>query len=120
MNQVEGLSSAAKRRQAPSRVCTSDPVTCAAAIASAAAANSRRYDAVDPGYVSELANEPTITGILRDWTWREVEPSKGERDFWEIDAYLKAVKTLLTPKRLIIRIEDRTFGGQKGAVVSIT
>src|ERR1700733_15463116 len=79
--------------------------------------NSHRYDEQDFGYIRELANEPTVMGILRDWKWRDVEPKKGEYDFSEIDDYLNAVKKLPGSKHFIIRIENRTFGGQKGIVV---
>jgi hypothetical protein len=60
--------------------------------------NSHRYDDQDFGYIRELANEPTVMGILRDWKWRDVEPKKGEYDFSEIDDYLKAVKKLPEPE----------------------
>jgi len=79
--------------------------------------NSHRYDDQDLGYVRVLANEPAVMGILRDWKWRDVEPTKGEYDFSEIDDYLNAVKKLPGSKHFIIRIENRTFGGQKGIVV---
>jgi len=79
--------------------------------------NNHRYDDQDFGYIRELANEPTVMGILRDWKWRDVEPKKGEYDFSEIDDYLKAVKKLPNPKHFIIRIENRAFGGQKAMVV---
>jgi hypothetical protein len=114
--------------ETPPPVC-SDAASCAAVAASSATAikwhpghymsirNGHRYDAVDLGYVSDLANEPTVTGILRDWKWRDIELSKGKYDFSQIDDFLKAVRELPTPKRFIIRIEDRAFGDQKGTAV---
>jgi hypothetical protein len=79
--------------------------------------NNHNKDAADLGYVRLLANEPTVVGILRDWKWRDVETSQGVYDFSEMDAYVAAVQSLSTPKRLIIRIENRIFGGQTGHAV---
>jgi hypothetical protein len=54
---------------------------------------------------------------LRDWEWRDIEPSKGVYDFSEIDNYLKAVKSLPTNKRFIIRVENRIFVTHQGNAV---
>jgi hypothetical protein len=109
--------------------CSKDPASCAGTKSGPADAikwhpgqymsmrNSHRYDRVDLGYISELANEPTVIGVLRDWRWGDIEDERGVYDFSEIDKYLQALKALPTPKRFIIRIEDRAFGNQKSSVV---
>jgi hypothetical protein len=79
--------------------------------------NSHKHDAEDLGYVSLLANEPIVTGVLRDWMWKDIETSKGMYDFSEIDTYLNALKSMPNRKRFIIRIENRSFGGHEGSVV---
>jgi hypothetical protein len=79
--------------------------------------NNHKYDSEDQGYITQIGNEPTITGILRDWNWRDLETSKGVYDFSGIDTYLNTVKSLPTRKRMIIRIENRVFGKQTGTTV---
>jgi len=78
--------------------------------------NSHKYDDADQGYITQIANEPTIRGILRDWNWRDIETSKGVYDFSGIDTYLHTVKSLPSHKQMIIRIENRVFG-QGGTTV---
>src|SRR5580700_367397 len=56
--------------------------------------NNHKYDSEDQGYITQIGNEPTITGILRDWNWRDLETSKGVYDFSGIDTYLNTVKSL--------------------------
>jgi len=115
--------------QASAQPCIGDTVKCSSTSERLAGAikwhpghymmirNSHRHDAEDLEYVSLLASEPTITGILRDWTWKSVETSKGVFDFSEIDTYLRAIQNLARPKRFIIRIENRVFGAHTGSVV---
>jgi hypothetical protein len=120
---------AAPTPQALSQHCVGDPATCKASSANATTGikwhpghymsirNGHKYDSLDLRYVGMLANEPTVTGILRDWKWRDIETSKGVYDFSEIDAFVNALQSLPTPKRIIIRIENRIFGGHTGTAV---
>jgi hypothetical protein len=65
---------------------------------------SRHFQNID-----EIAREPAVKGVvLRIW-WYNLEKSKGSYDFSKIDAYLNKLKSLSTPKRLVIRIMDRKF-----------
>lgn len=77
--------------------------------------NSHKYDEVDQDYIKQIGNEAAITGVLRDWNWRDLETSKGVYDFSDIDEYLKTVAAV--KKHLIIRIENRVFGAQTGSAV---
>jgi len=43
----------------------------------------------DQRYISQIGGEPTVTGILRNWNWRDIETSRGVYDFSSIDTYLK-------------------------------
>lgn len=59
--------------------------------------------------IDEVAREPSLQGVqIRIW-WHQLEKSKGVYDFSSIDAYLSKLKSLSTPKRLVIRIMDRKF-----------
>ena len=109
--------------------CSVNPTSCSSGPANATGSikwhpghymmirNSHKHDAEDLGYVTLLANEPMVTGVLRDWMWKDIETGKGVYDFSEIDAYLNALKSMPNPKRFIIRIENRSFGGHDGSVV---
>jgi hypothetical protein len=115
----------------PQKLCSARPAACVSTTLAAPAAgtikwhpghymslrNNHKYDADDQQYISQLANEPTITGVLRDWNWRDLETSKGVYDFSAIDRYLKTIKALPTHKRMIIRIENRVFGKQTGTTI---
>jgi hypothetical protein len=58
-------------------------------------------------HIDEIAREPVIKGVqVRIW-WHELERSKGSYNFSKVDAYLKKVKSLPVPKRLVVRIMDR-------------
>jgi hypothetical protein len=60
--------------------------------------------------IDEIGNLWAIQGVqIRIW-WKELEPWRGHYDFSKIDAYLQRLKAQPTPKRLVLRIMDRTFG----------
>jgi hypothetical protein len=60
--------------------------------------------------INEIANVSSIKGVeLRVW-WYQLETSKGKYNFSKVDTYLKKVKSLPAPKRLVVRIMDRKFG----------
>jgi hypothetical protein len=61
--------------------------------------------------LDEIAKEPTIKGAQLYVWWYQLEKSKGVYDFSAIDLYLNKLKTLSTPKRLVVQIRDRRFGG---------
>ena len=69
-------------------------------------------------HIDEIAREPAIKGVhLRIW-WSELERSKGVYDFSKIDAYLKKLKSLPAPKRLVVMVMDRKFNsGSKAGIV---
>lgn len=60
--------------------------------------------------IDEIANDTVIRGVQVRILWSTLEKSKGVYDFSSIDAYLKRLKSLPVPKRLVVRIEDRKFG----------
>jgi hypothetical protein len=62
-------------------------------------------------HIEEVGKEPAIKGVQLYVWWYEIEKSKGVYDFSVIDVYLNKLKTLSTPKRLVVRIMDRRFGG---------
>jgi hypothetical protein len=114
---------------ASTQPCTAVSAGCAGAAAIAGAAikwhpgqymsleNNHKYDDIDQRYISQIGGEPTVTGILRNWNWRDIETSRGVYDFSSIDTYLKTVTSLSSKKRMIIRIDNRVFGGQTGSTV---
>jgi hypothetical protein len=60
-------------------------------------------------HIDDIAKESAIKGVqVRIW-WHELERSKGSYDFSKVDAYLKKLKSLPVPKRLVVRIMDRRF-----------
>ncbi len=59
--------------------------------------------------INEIAGVPAIKGVEVKLWWSELERSRGVYDFSQIDAYLKKLKSLPTPKRLVIRVMDRRF-----------
>ncbi len=59
--------------------------------------------------MNEIANDTTIQGVQIRILWNTLEKSKGVYDFSSIDAYLKKLKSLPVPKRLVVRIHDRKF-----------
>jgi hypothetical protein len=61
--------------------------------------------------IDEIANVSSIKGVRLFVYWHEIEKSKGVYDFSKIDMYLNKVKSLPTPKRLIVSIRERRFGG---------
>jgi hypothetical protein len=77
--------------------------------------NSHKYDEANQDSIKQIGNEPAIAGVLRDWSWRDIETNKGAYDFSDIDEYLKTVASV--KKHLIIRIENRVFGAQSGSAV---
>ena len=60
--------------------------------------------------MNEIANDTVIQGVQIRILWSTLEKSKGVYDFSSIDAYLKKLKSLPVPKRLVVRIQDRKFG----------
>ncbi len=78
---------------------------------------SRHRDpATELPWIDAIAGEPTVRGVLVQWVWNDLETSKGVYDFSSIDTYLAKIKSLSTPKRLIIRIEERGFGAGNSVV----
>jgi hypothetical protein len=68
-------------------------------------------------YIKEIGGVSAIKGIqVRIW-WHELERSKGSYNFSKIDALLKTLKAQPTPKRLVVRIMDRKFGGSSSGIV---
>lgn len=62
------------------------------------------------GYINAISNETSLAGILVEFRWESLEPTKGVYDFSLIDRYIAQLKTLKTPKKLVIRLEERAFG----------
>lgn len=60
--------------------------------------------------IDEIAGVPAVKGVEVRLFWSQLEPSKGTYDFSRIDGYLKKLKSLPTPKRLVVRVMDRRFG----------
>jgi hypothetical protein len=61
--------------------------------------------------IAEIGKEPTIKGVMLYVWWYQLEKSKGVYDFSKIDVHLNKLKSLSTPKRLVVRVMDRKFGG---------
>ncbi|MEO5574133.1 MAG: hypothetical protein ABIR48_06600 [Gammaproteobacteria bacterium] len=53
-----------------------------------------------------IKNEPLFVGVQRRYPWKSLEPSRGVYNFSAIEADLKYVQSMPTPKRLIIEITD--------------
>lgn len=51
-----------------------------------------------------IQNESAFIGVQRRYTWKSLEPQRGVYDFSSIAADLNFLKSLPTPKRLIIQI----------------
>ena len=83
------------------------------------------YVWLDPGnsqsahfkHIDEIASVPSVKGVEIQLYWYGLEPKKGSYNFSVIDAYLAKLKSLKTPKRLIVRVMDRNFGGGLGGTV---
>ena len=59
--------------------------------------------------MDEIARDTAIKGVQVRIRWSSIEKSKGVYDFTSIDAYLRKLKSLPVPKRLVVRIIDRRF-----------
>lgn len=59
--------------------------------------------------IEALSDEPAVAGVQVTWLWRNIEKSKGVYDFSSVDTYLNKVKSLRTPKKIVIRITERGF-----------
>jgi len=57
--------------------------------------------------IDEIAKEPAVKGVMLYFYWYQLEKSKGVYDFSKIDFYVNKLKTLPTPKRLVVHIKDR-------------
>jgi hypothetical protein len=69
--------------------------------------------------IDAIANEPNIQGIQLTVYWGELEgPTKGDysKGFAKIDAFLKKLSSLKTPKRLILQLTERKFAGKPPSV----
>src|SRR5690348_851253 len=60
--------------------------------------------------IDQIAGVPAVKGVEVRLFWSQLEPSKGSYNFSRIDAYLQKLKSLPTPKRLVVRVMDRKFG----------
>ncbi len=60
---------------------------------------------------TSIASEPTIKGVQQMYTWAALEPQQGKYDFSQITSDLKYLRSLPTPKRLIINIVGQEYGG---------
>ncbi|MEO5574130.1 MAG: hypothetical protein ABIR48_06585 [Gammaproteobacteria bacterium] len=55
-----------------------------------------------------IKNEPNFVGVHRRYAWKWLEPTRGAYDFSMIEADLKYLMSMPTPKRLIIEITDNS------------
>src|SRR5678815_5470875 len=56
--------------------------------------------------IDEIGKDVVIKGVqVRIW-WAELEKSKGVYDSSKVDAYLRKLKSVSVPKRLVVRIMD--------------
>ena len=58
-------------------------------------------------YMDEAARQPGTRGIMKKYTWRDLEPSQGTYDFAAIQADLDWARAY--GMQIIIMIEDKTF-----------
>lgn len=63
------------------------------------------YNDLDAGI--DQADQPGVTGVLKMYRWRDLEPSRGNYDFSEIEQDL--VKLSSRGLQLIVMLEDKTF-----------
>lgn len=68
-------------------------------------------------HMDEIGNVAPIKGVRLQIYWSELEKSKGSYDFSRIDAYLNKLKSLPTPKRLVVFVMDRRFSNSKTGIV---
>jgi len=59
--------------------------------------------------LNDVRNEQHVQGVQIRYEWRNLEPRRGEYDFSEIEADLRTLASMPTPKRLVIQILDRQF-----------
>ncbi len=117
------LASAAPKPNPPARLCiASDCVSNSGAIKwhpghYMMLRGSHKNVSGELAAIDALKNEPTIAGVLVDFKWNALESSKGVYDFSLIDRYVNEVKSLKAGKHLIIRVENRGFGGFTGVAV---
>ena len=56
-----------------------------------------------------IRDEPLVIGAVRRYYWAQLETSAGVYDFSAIESDLKYLKSMPTPKRLVIQIYDRDY-----------
>jgi hypothetical protein len=67
--------------------------------------------------IDEIGGVAAIKGVqLRLW-WAQWETSKGVYNYALIDSYINKLKSMPTPKRLVVRIEDRRYGTSKTGIL---
>ena len=59
--------------------------------------------------LEDIRDEPYVQGAQIRYRWAELEPEKGVYDFSEIEADLRRLSAMSTPKRLVIQVLDRRF-----------
>jgi hypothetical protein len=70
----------------------------------------QRKPTIDLPAIDSISTETSLQGVLVEFRWADLETSEGKYDFSEIDTYLNRIKALKTTKRLVIRLEERSFG----------
>ncbi|MEO7557510.1 MAG: Calx-beta domain-containing protein [Gammaproteobacteria bacterium] len=66
---------------------------------------------LDTNAFKAIINEPNFIGVQKRYPWKLLEPTRGNYDFSMIVRDLNYLKSLPTPKRLIIEITDNGVDG---------
>jgi len=56
-----------------------------------------------------IRDEPYVIGAVRRYNWAQLETAAGVYDFSPIESDLRYLKSMPTPKRLVIQINDREY-----------
>jgi hypothetical protein len=67
------------------------------------------YKGAPQSQLDSIRNEPYVIGAVRRYYWAQLEPSAGVYDFSAIESDLKYLKSMPTPKRLVIQLYDREY-----------
>ena len=113
--------SAAPQPKAPAQICLNDSGNCATKPVGSGVKwhpghYMLTYKASPQSNMDAIKDEPYVLGAVRRYYWAQLEPSEGVYDFSLIESDLKYLKSMPTPKRLVIQIFDRGHHSQPSPI----
>jgi len=106
---------AATGPKAPSQLCLNDSGNCGVDTGQKGGVKWHpghymlTYKGSPQSNLDSIRDEPYVIGAVRRYYWAQLETGEGVYDFSPIESDLKYLKSMPTPKRLVIQIFDRDY-----------